>query len=807
MIAAIRKAIVVLVIAASSFTAVAQTLPRALNPKDYQSPSRTFVLTVDPTDIYGRGEGNYLVRSNGIAIWSGTKLFTFYEAVISDTGIVGGYAYTHGIEGFSKEGRKAGEGEFHIAIMNQNGETVLDESTRRKPSLFLHAPPNPLANGVFLDDRQENLVVVLADEDVNNRTDLWWTYDLATGKSVSKSHSRPNIPLTSRSQQVLMQDTNIAFPTFPDGHLKRLGMFTLREEGATNVSRIHDVVEFGFDDAGRIGILRRDGPNRCSFVHMASDGKILREIGLNIPDQLFETSFPKLAWLEGNRWLIVASKQSREGKASAWWLDSSDGKFVPVTRFDSPSISKIVGSRDGGFVALAVKHFQYSMEHVLIAFDNSGKVRWQISEREAALLSPEDLAVTSRGQIAVLDVIRHTVQFFGKDGKFLQVLKPQKLLGGTSKLPNSLVEPKVLDLEKLWGRKPEYPCEIEADNEGGMTIKDFKGKFPLVRMDSEGKVIAEITPRHQDGRIIDFAKVKISPSGRVWVTDGECLIRLGSTGISDLVLGGAPANQELGKITAVTVDQRGRFYAADQRTGAVHMFDASGNRVQIFKPAATDFKEKLFNAQIAVFPDGSVFVTGGDSFPDSTGFVGFQPGGQRIGIKQLSLDTIKERWFPSPTASNLLVLGFHDAFLVDQNDNVIRTIQRRPDRNWLEATEGASVAADGTFAILTGGGYWSKTSWQVNLYTPNGNPIRTISMPAECMNFCFAYTGTLLATRTERDICLFRATGEPLLKYSPPETEFKDVHHQQWECYSTFEGRELWFVCPGQKRVYRYAIP
>src|SRR6266487_4580693 len=81
----------------------------ALNPSDYKSPSGRFVLSVDPTDIYGRGEGNYQITSNGVVVWSGKKPFTLCEAGITDDGIVGGYAYTHGLEGFAAKNGDRGE--------------------------------------------------------------------------------------------------------------------------------------------------------------------------------------------------------------------------------------------------------------------------------------------------------------------------------------------------------------------------------------------------------------------------------------------------------------------------------------------------------------------------------------------------------------------------------------------------------------------------------------------------------------------------------------------------------------------------
>ena len=133
-----------------------------------------------------------------------------------------------------------------------------------------------------------------------------------------------------------------------------------------------------------------------------------------------------------------------------------------------------MGSRDGCFVARAITRSKYSSEEELISFDPSGHVRWRIkrdySGGDAALFSSTDVTVTTRGLVAVLDVIRNTVQLFSAKGEFIRVWK----------------------LQEIWGRVPSYPTDTAADTNGGVLIKDFQGKPPVVRMDANGKVISQL---------------------------------------------------------------------------------------------------------------------------------------------------------------------------------------------------------------------------------------------------------------------------------------------------------------------------
>jgi sugar lactone lactonase YvrE len=876
---------------------MAERMPSpAINPKDYQSPSGEFVLNVDPTDMYGRDAGSYRMTRKGAFVWAGTKPFTLYDARITDEGIVAGYAYTHGVEGFFKQGGKVGAGEFHVVIMRPNGELVLNERVERQESRFLHTSPDPLAEGMVVDAANDRFAVRVRDNDLNRGHETWWIYRLSSGKAVSKlelatrppvraepvvgtplillhywQYKRPNsgarfalvdwslrevwsltwlkdynvpgdeaaedrlrdkiwadgailntlssnqftllsaatservtyrvllrlanssqwaVQEVGRTKHIEPKPPNVELPTFPSQSLKQLGAFTLREDGPVTRSPIRDINGFDLDGQGRIGFIRREASDRYTFVHLAPDGKLLREIPLTIPAKLFTNDYPKAACLEGDRWIVAISDRSPGGKASAWWLDATSGKLTAISGFDSPAIKNIAGSRDGGFVALVVTHSKYTMESAMIAFDKTGKPRWQIKQDynggDKALFSPEDVTVTTGGRIAVLDNIRKTIQLFSTNGSFLTSLK----------------------LQNAWGRKPNYPTDITADKNGGVLVTDFQGSPPLVRMGASGKVLHQTAPKHRDGRAIDVVRgVRVTPSGHVWVCDGECFIRLGDDGVADLVLGNAPAEEKLGNIATLTVDQQGHLYAVDERTGAVHVYDDSGNRLRVCKPEVTDFKGKLVRAQVAAAPNGTVYLTDGDSWPNKVRFIHFAPDGKRLGVKQSGLDIGHEQWYPLRTREQILVLGYHDAFLVDGNGKVERTIQRRPNHKWLEDPRGASVAPDGSFAIMTDGRSWSEKPWQVNLYSSVGEPVRTVTMPSNCENSCFAFTGKYLATRSDSDICLFKATGEPLLKFSPALDEFKDATNHEWVCFSTRGGSELWFVSVDRKSVVRFELP
>jgi hypothetical protein len=96
--------------------------PPTLNPKTYASPSGKYALFVNPSDLYGRGKASYRLTLNGGEVWSAEKPYTFWEACVTDNGLVGGYAYSHGWRGFSEAGYEAGMGDFRVVIIDPRGK-------------------------------------------------------------------------------------------------------------------------------------------------------------------------------------------------------------------------------------------------------------------------------------------------------------------------------------------------------------------------------------------------------------------------------------------------------------------------------------------------------------------------------------------------------------------------------------------------------------------------------------------------------------------------------------------------------------
>jgi hypothetical protein len=201
--------------------------------------------------------------------------------------------------------------------------------------------------------------------------------------------------------------------------------------------------------------------------------------------------------------------------------------------------------------------------------------------------------------------------------------------------------------------------------------------------------------------------------------------------------------------------------------------------------------------------DGEVYLSEDIGSSDALHFIHFGSDGRRLGTKRFGLDTVKQELHPLPNENQLLVVGYHDAYLLDRNAKVTRTIQRRPDRNWLEYPQQASIAPDGSFAIITGRSYGNEP-WQVNLYSSTGDPIRMVEMPTGCNGSVFAYTGKHLVTASRSEICLFTNIGEPFLRFSPGIDDFES---DSWECFATKEGRELWLASAQRKSVWRFELP
>ena len=545
----------------------------------------------------------------------------------------------------------------------------------------------------------------------------------------------------------------------------------------------------GFDDSGRIGFLQSRPKARYRFVLADADGKSIHETDLDVAELRGTEQDPFVTWIAGDRWLLLASESTVGAKASAWWLDALHGKLSRINGFDCPEVSKLTGTHDGGFAVLGIHRSRYSSENELISFDKKGRARWRVGKDHAEamdlLFSPEALSSGAPGHVTVLDNIRKTVQHFDSVGRLQRTIK----------------------LETAWGRDPNYPTELTSGPGGELVIYDLNGSPSLVKMSSEYKVASQLTPKYSDGRrFLPVNSIATSPSGSVWISDGDSLARLNAKGETDRILGRLPLNGRLGDIDSLDVDQSGRIYAADGKTGAIHVFDSGGSRLRVCQPAQDELQSPGYGRHVGAVADGSVFLFASTRDGGQWGsikYISFDSHGDRVGTRQLGLDVISERWYSLPGEGKRLVLGYQATWVVNGYDKVIAMIRRRPDGKWLDGSDRASVATDGSFAIIVGAARGDGPIWTANLYTASGDPIRTVKLPAACERYFFTYTGKYLITRTTSEVCVFDNQGIPVLKFAPSVPDFAN---NSWACFTSMGGREFWLFPPERKSFYRYAL-
>ena len=142
------------------------------------------------------------------------------------------------------------------------------------------------------------------------------------------------------------------------------------------------------------------------------------------------------------------------------------------------------------------------------------------------------------------------------------------------------------------------------------------------------------------------------------------------------------------------------MYAIDSRTGSIHVFDESGNLLHVCQAKPTDFKHEILSPALTVNDKGDVYLgLGRDGFPDERrSYAHYSANGRRVDDVVMPAGVCQFQ----PGSGDLVALRYNDVRLVDPAGKVLRTIDRRPDGNWLEQPQAIALAPDGFFAILAG---------------------------------------------------------------------------------------------------------
>jgi hypothetical protein len=623
--------------------------------------------------------------------------------------------------------------------------------------------------------------------------------------SVERDDAAPThwkVSKTGASTYVSKQLTSPAQASMKSVALARLGGIELSASQAEDASPIKNIFDFAVGEAGRFAFsagCHCDHAEDHALIVVDSHGALVRKIPLPARAKGGGTS-DKVAWISADRWLVTTSTYGLEQPTSATWIDAGTGKTERIDGFVDAEIEALAASADGSFVALTRKNEKHSMTAGLAAFDNKGKPRWSVDQNysdDRKLFSPEDVALTSAGEVVVLDVITHKLQVFGADGAWLRNL----------------------DLKELWGREPNYPSGIEADAGGGVIIHDFHGNPPIVRMALDGSIVDTFTPAFANGGTFEIrGNVQSAPDGRLWTSDGAALLRLDAKGKVDKIVGPKPDTESLGEIAALTVGVDQTIYAVDDRTGAVHVFDKDGQRLRVLKPAVGDYTGTPYDPSLTVMEDGDVYVARKGTGDESLDFLHYGPDGRRIGVVSLSLDDeVSQDWYAQPGGNSRLIVGYENAYRVDGKGAVLRKLERGADGQWLDKPSLTSVASNGGFAIVSGGpsarqlGNADSPPARVSLFSAHGDVRETWDAP-EGLSFrsgAIAYDSQRLAFlvgagdyEAATAVVITDPHGNPQFRFTPP------ADHPPGRAFliRSDSGPELWLF-DGKKQIDRYALP
>jgi hypothetical protein len=518
---------------------------------------------------------------------------------------------------------------------------------------------------------------------------------------------------------------------------------------------------FGPVSAGphRIAFLRRD--TTTDLVVVDDQGAVVYTVSLDMIPRQENGTLAKLLWRSETRFLVFVErwpKSPEDAYTEAYQVEARTGAVAKLEGFRCLPVHSVAALANGGFVVLGT--VEPGMNPEIYAYDIEGRTTWALKRRfyfgpngpPEGLFSPEALAVLRDGSLAVLDVIRHTVQLFTSGGGYLRTIS----------------------LDRSWRRKASYPSGIFADPLGGFVVNDFGGTPLIYWMTMQGSVLRSYTPRYPDGREFGNSSTLVMPDRSLWVSDSYSLLQLNAVGRAAKRLGEVPSADQLHKIVEMAIRPGGRILAADERTNAVHIFDAQGRWLYMCNPHKSGQESpsmfRTIEKEIEFGPANTFAIDG----------VWFDADGKRCG-KPSGYQPVKER---------------------------LRRKQRRPDGTWLEDIDNYAVAPDGALAVVDARHTPEGDSQPyLSLFPATGTLGQLIALPSAINSYPeIAYDGKQVVLVDEGHVYSYRSTGKPLWQFTLPNEKAGEKSETEWTPFLTNGGRTL-CLFDGKRTLYRYSMP
>jgi hypothetical protein len=158
-----------------------------VDPYTASSPSGEWKLSVDPSTPEGSGACRCRMTKGGKEAWARELASTPRECVVSDAGVVVGYAYDNGYMGW--------DGHIIGLVIGADGKTFTEDAHKRDgPAMAVDPPPpgEPRGEGVILDqDGGRAIIRVSVSLHGDDSPAQWWVYSLVDGKALDPQTPPP----------------------------------------------------------------------------------------------------------------------------------------------------------------------------------------------------------------------------------------------------------------------------------------------------------------------------------------------------------------------------------------------------------------------------------------------------------------------------------------------------------------------------------------------------------------------------------------------------------------------------------------
>lgn len=642
--------------------------------------------------------------------------------------------------------------------------------------------------GVFGDGEVGHFAVALT----RSKLKIHFAAEIADGKWNVRELSREPWPAMAAAPDKLP-----AFADMPVVELEPRGEYPLRA-GTASSGPLRDVQRLASGPGGVLRFVRAEPDGTWTFVRVDTTGKALSERPFTIPAGTEDVA-PRFWSIGPATWLATRNAYGEGARPSAWRVDEATGEVTSLEHFDSLSVDDACGAANGGFVVLGTRSRKYTSTEFVIACRADGTTVWSRASggdphAPGELFSPEAVAVTTSGSVAVLDVIRHSIALFSQDGTY----------------------ERTIDVDAVLGHEASYPSGLFADVDGGLVVHDFQGEPSLLRVGSDGKLRAGWTPRFPDGRKAHEleAFVVVASDGASWTSDGQRLLRLGADGVVAQQLGTPADPDALTEPCATAVDVFGRVLVQDKGTGAVHVFDGHGKPLFVCRPDPKDFVDPNSIATLAATHDRGVVAEGGGHVLDET-YVRFGPTGARLGV------VTTKGWSDvvfSPKDPFVFGAEFQAGFArLASNEatgelRAVERFDRTPGKLWFTGVRGPAVAVDGAVAVLANGSGESEdglTRVPMNLLViydqPRPDVGRSYALPADFSSWKVALGREwAVAMDFKAQGLLVRRTDGRCVRFDQTRIAGKDGN---WRFGFDEEGKELVAVGGKPLRILHFAVP